>query len=136
MRYKPFGVMVPKKWLFSKGGRPVIYQPDAEYEFLHDSQKYRHKRYEPDEGFDFTWEREWRVLTPSLELDPDVTSVVVPDRRWEEWFQKRHTAMLGRRAMLTGFIGPSSVSKQPWHFMVLEDLGVTIPSVDPPNGEV
>jgi len=25
MRYKPFGVMVDKNWLFVRGGRPVIY---------------------------------------------------------------------------------------------------------------
>jgi len=27
--YRPFGVMVPKKWLFGMGGRPVIYQPES-----------------------------------------------------------------------------------------------------------
>lgn len=31
MRYKPFGVMVDKAWLFAHGGRPVIYQPESEY---------------------------------------------------------------------------------------------------------
>jgi len=24
MRYKPFGIMVDKKWLFERGGRPVL----------------------------------------------------------------------------------------------------------------
>src|SRR6516165_2798679 len=27
-RYSPFGIMVPKDWLFERGGRPVIYQTD------------------------------------------------------------------------------------------------------------
>src|SRR5687768_13062509 len=27
-KYEPFGVAVTKEWLFTKGGRPVIYQPD------------------------------------------------------------------------------------------------------------
>jgi hypothetical protein len=34
-RYLPFGVMVDKQWLYDQGGRPVIYQPDAEFELLH-----------------------------------------------------------------------------------------------------
>jgi hypothetical protein len=34
MRYKPFGVMIAKQWVFDKGARPVIYQPEAEYELL------------------------------------------------------------------------------------------------------
>ena len=35
MRYMPFGVMLPKAWLFVQGGRPVIYQPDSEFELLY-----------------------------------------------------------------------------------------------------
>jgi hypothetical protein len=33
-KYAPLGVMVDKVWLFDKGGRPVIYQPLAEFESL------------------------------------------------------------------------------------------------------
>jgi len=132
MRYKPFGIMVNKDWLFTRGGRPVIYQLDSEFALLTESQRYRHVRYEPG-SVDFTWEREWRIWTHGLPLESDQTTVVVPTRKWEEWFQGQHTAMLSRRAMLTGFIGPKSVSKQPWHFVVLEDLGVPIDSVAPPE---
>lgn len=134
MRYKSFGIMVTKEWLFARNGRPVIYQPDSEFSLLHESQKYRHVRYEPDKGIDFTWEREWRVRVDDLDLEPEHTTVVVPNRAWEEWFHDRHMAAVSNLAILTlGLIGPKSVSKQPWHFIVLEDLGVAIPSVDPPN---
>src|SRR5438445_703190 len=61
MRYAPLGVMVKKTWLFLAGGRPVIYQPEAEFELLDEQQRYRHVRYEPDRDIDHTWEREWRV---------------------------------------------------------------------------
>ncbi len=132
MRYKPFGIMVNKDWLFERGGRPAIYQPDSEFELLTESQRYRHVTYEPG-SVHFTWEREWRILTRELPLEPEQTTVVVPTREWEDWFQSKHIAMLGRRAMVTGFIGPKSVSKQPWHFIVLEDLGVPIESVVPPE---
>ena len=133
MRYRPFGVMVDKQWLFSKGGRPVIYQTDAEYELLHESQKFRHVRYEPNDGVDFTWEREWRMHGHELELDSQGATLVVPTRAWEKWSQDNHTAMLSRRALVTmGFIGPRSVSDYPWHFIALQDLGVDVPSVDPP----
>lgn len=133
MRYRPFGVMVSKSWLFARGGRPVIYQPDAEYELLHESQRFRHVRFEPDTPVDFTWEREWRIRTDELVVEPEQTTVVVPTRKWEEWFQERHMGRLARRAViLQGYIGPKSVTKQPWHFIVLEDLGVPIPTVSPP----
>lgn len=133
MRYKPFGVMVEKQWLFERGGRPVIYQSDSEYELLHETQRFRHVRYEPA-TVDFTWEREWRIHTSELELDPAQTTLVVPNRAWEKWAQDQHIAMLSRRAMvLHGFIGPRSVSDFPWHFMVIEDLGVEIPAVSPPE---
>src|ERR1019366_5169477 len=32
IRYQPFGVTVSKKWLFERGGRPVIYQPQQDRE--------------------------------------------------------------------------------------------------------
>lgn len=134
MRYKPFGIMVSKQWLFERGGRPVIYQPDKEYKQLPEDLQYRHVKYEPNKGVDFTWEREWRICVDALDLEPSHTTVVVPNRRWEEWFQNAHAAMLSRRALVThGFIGPSSVTKQPWHFVVLEDLGIPVSSIDPPT---
>ncbi|MET3151694.1 UNVERIFIED_ORG: hypothetical protein ABIC77_002947 [Stenotrophomonas geniculata] len=33
-RYTPFGILFDKTWVFSQGGRPVIYQPEAEYDLL------------------------------------------------------------------------------------------------------
>lgn len=136
MRYKPFGVMLDKAWLFERGGRPVIYQPDGEYELLHEAQRYRHVRYEPGD-VDYTWEREWRVRVDELELAPSAATLIVPNRAWEKWAFDQHTAMLGRRALLLGgLIGPRSVTEFPWHFVVLEDLGVELPGVvaPPPAG--
>ncbi|HLE18050.1 MAG TPA: hypothetical protein VI728_07170 [Syntrophales bacterium] len=118
IRYKPFGIMVGKKWLYERGGRPVIYQPDAEFELLCEGQRFRHVRYEPDK-VDFTWEREWRIKTDELELNPDITTVVVPNRDWEDWLQKQHEARNMRRSLLLhGLFGPRSVVKQPWHYLV------------------
>lgn len=128
MRYMPFGIMVSKAWLFDLGGRPVIYQSDSEFELLHDDQKYRHVRYEPANDVDFTWEREWRILTDELPLDPDVATVVVPNRDWERRILKPHEDKIWRRAALGMGGMPSGLIKQPWHFIALEDLGVAIPS--------
>jgi hypothetical protein len=36
-KYRPFGVQVSKRWLFSQGGRPVIYQPSTDYDLLPES---------------------------------------------------------------------------------------------------
>lgn len=59
-KYSPFGVMVPKQWLYAQGGRPVIYQSDAEFYDLPEAIRWRHVRYEPTSAppIDFTWERE------------------------------------------------------------------------------
>lgn len=127
MRYMPFGIMVDKEWLFDQGGRPVIYQPDSDFEMLHDEHKYRHVRYEPNK-IDFTWEREWRILIDELVLSDDIATVVVPNREWERKILKAHEDKIWRRAVGSQVGMPSSVIKQPWHFIVLEDLGVSIPT--------
>ena len=135
MRYEPFGIMATKRWLFSRGGRPVIYQPEAESDLLHEVQQYRHVRDDgPKTASDCTWEREWRIRTAELPLDLDNATAVVPTRAGEEWFQEQHMDMVSRWAMVTGFTGPRAVTKQPWHLIVLEDLGVSIPSMDAPRG--
>lgn len=77
-RYEPYGIAVQKEWLFARGGRPVIYQADNEYDPLPESHRWRHARYEPAADVDFTWEREWRIRTDSLALDPSKSLVIVP----------------------------------------------------------
>ena len=84
-RCRPFGVRVPKRWLFERGGRPVIYQEDGEYDDLPLTHRWRHVRYEPhaDPPVDFSWEREWRIQRDIVPLDPVMTSVIVPNRDWD-----------------------------------------------------
>ncbi len=130
VRYKPFEIMVDKEWFFAKRGRPVIYQTDAEYDLLHDDMKFRHVRYEPDCNIDYTWEREWRILTDELELDSSAVSVVLPNRVWEDWLHRQHDKATQARAFITR--GFALNIKQPWHYIVLEDLGVSILDVEPP----
>jgi len=130
MRYKPFGVMFSKHQIFEMGGRPVIYQTAAEFELLHETQRFRHVRYEPG-ATDYTWEREWRLQTNSLALDPGKVTLVVPTRAWESWALARHAARgRGISIALQGLVAPVPFA---WHFVVLEDMGVNIPAVDPPD---
>lgn len=74
--------------LFSIGGRPVIYQPEAEYSALPETLRWRHVRY--DLGvvppIDFTWEREWRVRSDELCFDENFASVFLPNEEWRERF--------------------------------------------------
>ena len=126
MRYAPLGVMVNKLWLFRQGGRPAIYQPEAEYELLHEEQRYRHVRYEPDRGIDLTWEREWRLKTAQLRLDPGETTFVVPTRAWEKRFMEEHAGDQQGLALLLGESAALAIEPFPWHFVVLEDLGVEV----------
>ncbi|MBN8450220.1 MAG: hypothetical protein J0M13_14650 [Candidatus Accumulibacter sp.] len=77
-RYEPYGIAVSKKWLYEQGGRPVIYDhPDAFPQYP-ESLRYRFVPYDPTNGTDFTWEREWRIQAAELKLDPKHTLVVVP----------------------------------------------------------
>lgn len=77
-RYEPYGIAVSKKWLFSKGGRPVIYDHPESFKEFPKNLRYRFVPYDLINGIDFTWEREWRLKTDFLELDPNETLVVVP----------------------------------------------------------
>lgn len=89
-RYKKFGIMLPKEWLFEHGGRPVIYQTDEEFNDLPESHRWRHVRFDPLNGVDFTWEREWRIQIDELPLDSSLTEVFVPDPNWDQRLRLDH----------------------------------------------
>ena len=92
-RYSPFGIMVSKKWLYGQGGRPVIYQHLSEFDDLPDSHRWRHVTYEPG-VVDFAWEREWRIRTERLAIDPSLANIIVPDRDWAESLYGLHAEMV------------------------------------------
>lgn len=60
-RYRFYGISLSKKAVFAAGGRPVIYLPDNEGDWIPPEQKWRHVRFEHG-TIDFTHEREWRSL--------------------------------------------------------------------------
>lgn len=88
-RYAPFGIIFDKKYIFDRGGRPVIYQTEHEFWQLPDSLKWRHVRYEPD-AIDFTWEREWRIQCENLEISPETAGIVVPNQYWAERIMRKY----------------------------------------------
>ncbi|HAU1639301.1 TPA: hypothetical protein JBJ29_13280 [Legionella pneumophila] len=85
-KYKPFGIMYKKEYIYLLGGRPVIYQSDQEYWELSEQNRWRHVRFELDSDsfIDFTWEREWRLQQNALLLEPNEIDVVVPDEEWAD----------------------------------------------------
>ena len=91
-RYFPFGIIFEKLRIFKLGGRPVIYQPVAEFEGLSTDYRWRHVTYEPnrDEPIDFTWEREWRIKCGALCFDPSCAGIVVQDEDWEQRMISEH----------------------------------------------
>lgn len=60
VRYRFYGLALSKKAVFEAGGRPVIYLPDNEAEWIPEEQRWRHVRFEHPK-IDWTFEREWRV---------------------------------------------------------------------------
>lgn len=125
LMYRPFGVILPKPWLFERGGRPVIYQADSEYDRLPEGLRWRHVRYEPagENRVDFTWEREWRVMTDRLELDRSWARVLVPNEFWERQLwrdldaEELHWASV--YADLTGAPSEMFLSDTSWHLVRL-----------------
>ena len=118
--------MVSKEWLYSQGGRPVVYQAESEFENLSEDVRYRHVRYEPQYNIDWTWEREWRIKTNEIVLDPGQTTLIVPNRSWitrlkEEHYNFLRTAVAGIGEDALGYI-----EQYKWHFIALEDLGIKV----------
>lgn len=91
-RYSPFGIIFSKSQIFKLGGRPVIYQPIAEFEGLPEDYRWKHVTYEPnrDKPIDFTWEREWRIQCPALHFNPSCAVIVVLDKDWEKRMISEH----------------------------------------------
>lgn len=129
MQYAPLGFLIDKTWLYKQGGRPVIYESNPEYDDLPESKQYLHVRYEPHRGVDYSWEREWRIRTDRLPLDPEVTTVIVPTRDWE----KNYHALYAQNVQTAGIVtqGLWPVSFPEWHFIALEDLGVSVEKMEP-----
>lgn len=78
-KYKPFGIEFSKAGIFEMGGRPVIYQPDDEIEYLSPEIQWRHVTYNPiseNKWTDFTWEREWRLKIDYLDFPDDLVIYV------------------------------------------------------------
>ena len=126
IRYRPFGIMISKEWLYAQGGRPVVYQPDNEYLNLPEDMRYRHVRYEPDNDKDFTWEREWRIKTDSLILDPDETTLIVPNKAWIVKLREEHYNTLRMAVSSLGGTALGYIQRYKWHFIALEDLGIKV----------
>jgi hypothetical protein len=91
-KYSPFGIMVKKDWLFYHGGRPVIYQTEEEFNLLPEGQRWRHMTYNPISvpPVDFTWEREWRILTAELSINPADCSIIMPNADWADALIMKH----------------------------------------------
>ncbi|MGX7894411.1 hypothetical protein [Tsuneonella sp. HG222] len=117
VKYRPYGVMFKKQWVFAKGGRPVIYQPDPDYSKLPPEKQHLHVRFWLSDHYniDHTWEREWRIKTDELKFTPQDVTALVPTRDISD----RIKAVFAEKAAEEGKTEP-----YPWHHIVLEDLGI------------
>lgn len=133
VRYKPFGVILTKKWLFERGGRPVIYEADLEYASLPEEVRWRHVRYEPhvEPAIDFSWEREWRIRVNSLSIKPDDGWLVVPSVGWSyrlaSEYEDKQTERAKIYSELTAVPEQAWIEHFPWRSVVLEQPGELFP---------
>lgn len=126
-RYRPFGILYDKAYVFSQGGRPVIYQADSEFENLSDSSKWRHMRYEPDADppIDFTWEREWRVHLQNMPALPHLAGIVIPSMNWAQRLIDSHNEQQDHLIYMYSQIMDQTIAEQyreefPWRLYCLE----------------
>jgi len=79
-RYTPTGLMFPKPYVYSLGGRPVVYeQTEVAKQLLPQEEWWRIVRFDmanPESFIDWTHEREWR-LPDDLQFDIAQATVVV-----------------------------------------------------------
>jgi hypothetical protein len=120
-RYEAYGIAVPKRWLWQRGGRPVIYQPLSDYGYLADKIKFKHVTFDPPD-IDFTWEREWRINTNFLQLDPQYTTVIV--RTQDDYYslQQLHFDTMRQYVYHYGEDAESVVKPYPWKVISLDSL--------------
>jgi len=77
-RFSDYGIGFKKDWIASKGGLPVIYQPNSMVALLDPSVRWRHCEFDLSKGIDLTWQREWRVPGDELHFSPtDAVLIVV-----------------------------------------------------------
>ena len=122
-RYQPIGIMAKKRWLYDRGGRPVIYQPDSEYAALGPAHQWRHVRFEPGATppIDFTWEREWRIHTPELPFASAEVTVVAPSQEVLDWMKEQHNCEQDYQEQMYGVILGSQLA-----YMYREDFPWTV----------
>jgi hypothetical protein len=116
----PYGVAVKKEWLFQRGGRPVIYLPEAEKQFLKGEVAHLFEEYEPGKK-DFTWLREWRIKDELLQLSKPDTIVVVPtvDEAYDLAFDVKVESEYQGRGMEPL---ESTYMEVDWPFVTLEEI--------------
>ncbi len=129
-RYSIFGIIIEKSWLFDRGGRPVIYQSEAEYSTLPEELRWRHVRYEPTEEnrIDFTWEREWRIMCDDLQILPNEVAIVVPSADWAYALMHDHEQEQDYQVEMYSMIMDEFLADQyredfPWRVYCLDNYG-------------
>lgn len=127
-RYQPFGLMFSKQWLFSRGGRPVVYQTDTDYDLMPAELRWRHVRYEPDAipPIDFTWEREWRLQCENLSFTPADVALVVPDPDWQQyvvgvWNYRQQVELESYSTVLDHLVVQQLEQPMPWRLVYLSN---------------
>ena len=121
-RYEAYGVVVPKKWVWDQGARPVIYQPDLEYDILPEKLKYRHVRYELKSDIDFTWEREWRLKVNELILLPENTIFIVPTIEEVIYLKREYFSHMAMAVSSLGEDALPYIEDFPWRIIPLHIL--------------
>lgn len=81
-KYTPYGLMLPKSYVYKKGGRPVIYDNKDEAKFyLNQSEWWRIVNFDLTNSnniIDWTHEREWR-FPGDFDFDIEQVTVLVPN---------------------------------------------------------
>jgi len=125
--FSPFGVSIDKSWFFSAGGRPVIYQPKDEHQYIEQALHWKLVSFDPSKpleegGIDWSWQREWRIQSDRLYLPPEQTIFLVPSDEIKEQLLARYQADEEERALteeLVLCLYPNPPRDFPYHIEVM-----------------
>ena len=107
VRYLGFGVALGKRFIYGKGGRPVVYdKTKVAKEYLPESEWWRIVNFDLENKgamIDWSHEREWRV-PGDLEFNLSDVSVILPNpKAYQAFVEKCHT--MKQEKILTSVLG-------------------------------
>lgn len=125
MGFRPLGIAVKKTWALQNGGRPVIHSHPDRFRLIPDQLRFRHVNYDPVNGLDHVWEKEWRIRSDRLPISSDNCVLVVPTEELAVDLSRKIKHDLQPESRFHND-DTHRGTPTPWRFLALETLGISV----------